>query len=108
MTDFQRLTESYSFKCAFVMHPESILMGNKAIILIKPQLLVNGRKASNEMLKNCKATLTTQNFVDGIPVTKSFDDLKVTDKTEVSVDFQVPPHLDHIKIKFEADVWNAS
>lgn len=40
---FSRLTEEYSFDAKFVLHPESLIMGNEASLLIRPKLELNGR-----------------------------------------------------------------
>ena len=62
-----RETEKYSFKCGFGINPESVMMGHKATILVRPHLMVNGRTAPLKMLKNTKITLTTYSFIDNIP-----------------------------------------
>jgi len=41
-------------------------------IIVRAQLLINGRKTTLSMLKNVKVVLTTFNYIDNIPVTKTF------------------------------------
>lgn len=52
LEDFSRLAEEYSFDAKFVLHPESIVMGNEATVLIRPKLELNGRKCSFKLLEN--------------------------------------------------------
>lgn len=63
------------------------MIGNKASILVKPILQINGRKASLEMLKNAKLTLTTNNYTENIPVTKTFEDITFKNNKELIIDF---------------------
>ena len=87
MSEFHRETEQYSFQAAMFVNTESILINNKASIVVRPQLFINDRMASAELLKNCKLTLTTHNFIDQIPVTKKFENLKFKNNKELVLDF---------------------
>lgn len=93
LTEFVREKETYKFKAAIYLENESILEGHKAAVLIRPNLFVNGRMASNDLLKNTKVTLTTRNATDNMPVSKTFDGLKTLDNKEIVVEFQVPSLL---------------
>jgi hypothetical protein len=77
MADFNRLTETYDLKCSYILHPESLLMGNEAKILIKTHLTVNDRPCDLKLLKNTKIKLTTTSFIDNIPVTKTFENFEI-------------------------------
>lgn len=68
------------------IHPESILIGNKASIMIKPCLKINDRLANVELLKNTKITLTTNNYIEKIPVTKTFENIKFKNNKELIID----------------------
>lgn len=41
---FKRLSEEYQFDSIFILHPESLVMGNEATLLIRPKLTLNNRK----------------------------------------------------------------
>lgn len=41
---FNRLSEEYRFSTSFILHPESLVMGNEATLLIRPKLTLNNRK----------------------------------------------------------------
>ena len=93
LCEFERQTETYNFTTWFYINPESILIGSKASVMVRPTLTVNGRQASLELLKNAKITLTTKNYTEKLPVTKTFDNLKFKNNKELIIDFQVPPYL---------------
>ncbi len=90
------------------MNPESILIGNKSNVLIRPTLRINDRITNIELLKNSKVTLTTNNYIDRIPVTKTFEDLKFKNNQEMIIDFQVPPYLETITILLETEIFNTT
>jgi len=52
-----------------------VLVGSSTNVIVRAQLLLNGRKAALNMLKNVKIVLTTYNYIDNIPVTKTFQNL---------------------------------
>ena len=108
LIDLQRTNENYQLKAAFVLLPESIIMGNKATIIIRPNLLINGRKADLNLLKEVKCTLATSNFIDDIPVTKVYDKLKINANNEILISFQVPAHLQLLALEFTAEVNNTT
>ena len=107
MADFNWLTENYDLKVNYIMHPESLLMGNEAKILIKLELTVNDRPCDLKLLKNTKIKLTTTSFIDNIPVTKTFENLDIKNE-ELELLFQVPPNLDWVDIEFESEVMNVT
>ena len=106
LCDFERQTETYSFNAWINLNSESILIGNKASVLIKPQLQINSRLASNELVKNAKVSLTTTSYIDSIPVTKNFENIKFQNGRDCILDFQVPPYLQTISVTLECEVFN--
>jgi hypothetical protein len=60
------------------------------------------------MLKNVKLVLTTFNYIENIPVTKTFENLSFINDQELSVSFQVPPNLRDIHVALTCDVLNAT
>jgi hypothetical protein len=75
------------------LNSESVLIGNTASILVRPSLLINGRLANLDLLKNTKIILTTSSYIDSIPVTKTFENLTFSNNKELIVDFQVPSYI---------------
>lgn len=108
LADFERMTETYSLSCSFVLHPEALLMSTEASLLVRPTLTVNGRPCDLGLLKNVKAKLTTTSFIDNIPVTKTFDRLELSSSQELELSFQVPPNLDRVDVEVEAELTNVT
>lgn len=70
--------------------------------------MINGRHANISLLKNVNVELTTINYIDSIPVTKKMEGLSLEDGKELTVEFQVPPNLESVKVKMSAQVTNAT
>lgn len=86
-TTFTRKEEVYSFSTEFYLHGGSVLVGSTSNIVIKSHLEVNGRATKLNMLKNVKVTLSTYNYIDNLPATKTFNDLKFDQDKELVVSF---------------------
>ena len=56
------------------------------------------------MLKNVKLTITTNNYIDGIPITRNYEGLSFEEGKELSVQFQVPMNLMSIRASLECEV----
>lgn len=76
--EFMRKQESYDLKCQFFLNEESVLVGSTVTILMTPMLQINGRKAELSLLQNIVAKVKTEDFIDGIPTTQTFSNLKTT------------------------------
>lgn len=99
-----RNEETYSLQCGFFMYPEALIMGNKATVLIRPQLLINDRKADIRLLENPYVVMNTRNFIDDIPATKVFEGLELDVDKEIEIPFTVIPHMKFITVEFHAEV----
>jgi hypothetical protein len=67
------------------VHQESILLGMSTKLVVRPQLFINGRKANVNLVKNVKVVVTTNNYIDKIPVTKNFNGLKFENDEELTI-----------------------
>lgn len=108
LTDFTRKTESYDFEAQFYLHAGSVLVGANTNIVVKGRLNINGRPCSLTNLKNVNLTLTTYNYIDNLPVTKTFNNLAFNNEKELMVTFQVPPNLNRINVELTCEVANAT
>eukprot|EP00931_Biecheleriopsis_adriatica_P032537 TRINITY_DN18983_c0_g1_i2.p1 TRINITY_DN18983_c0_g1~~TRINITY_DN18983_c0_g1_i2.p1 ORF type:complete len:2222 (-),score=469.43 TRINITY_DN18983_c0_g1_i2:81-6668(-) len=106
-TEFARQAESYALKVSFGLLPESIIMGQKAKLLVRPRLLCCGRRCDPKLLRNAKVTVTMQTGEEGIPAVRSFSDFELG-ADAISVEFLVPPRLKSVEASFTADVFNYS
>lgn len=86
-TTFTRKEEVYSFNCEFYLHGGSVLIGSNSSIVIKGAMEVNGRPCKLNLLRNVKVTLSTFNYIDKLPATKTFNDLKFENDKELVINF---------------------
>ena len=106
--EFTRKSESYDFSCEFYLNEESVLVGSTASILINPTLKIHGRSASLSLIQNLVVTVKTEDFIEQIPTTQSFKNLKFSEKSDVKVSFQVPPNLKTISVSISCQVPNTT
>jgi len=66
--------------------------------MIRPQLLINGRKTSVKFLKNTKVKINIKDYLDSPVISREYSNLTFTDNQETVVSFQVPPNLSHVSI----------
>jgi len=108
LTNFKRVGEDYSFRCGFYLLPESVIMGKVATIIVRPHLMINGRTTSLALLENIKCMLNTANYIEGIPATKTFNNLRLTDNGELIIKFNVGANIDSLSVTITAEVKNIS
>ena len=87
LASFTRKTEEYTFDATFYLHCGSVLVGSNTNVIVKGQLNINGRPANIEMLKNVSVVLTTYNYIDNLPVTKTFNELSFNADKELVLTF---------------------
>jgi hypothetical protein len=85
-----------------------VLVGASTSVVVKASLNINGRRAQLSLLKNVKLVLTTYNYIDNLPVTKTFSNLQLANDKELLVTFQVPPNLKHIDVNLTCELLNAT
>ena len=104
VANFNQLSENYEMKTAFIFHKEQMIAGEHVSIFVKPKLLVNGMKAPDSLLSECKATVTTVD-IDSVSSTKTFADLVIpSDSGAIEIEISVPPRLRSVEIEFSAEV----
>lgn len=108
LVEFTRFPEKYTLDVAYIVSPESLIMGNQATVILKPCLKVNNRKCKLEVLSKTKATITTTSYVDHVPVSKVFEDITIRSDKDLELTFTVPANLESVKIDFETSIYNVS
>ncbi|CAE8743667.1 unnamed protein product [Polarella glacialis] len=106
-SDFVRQAESYELKVSFCLLPESVIMGQKAKLLVRPRLLCCGRRCDPQLLRKTEVTVAMRTGEEGIPVVRSFSGFGVGAQ-EPGVEFLVPPRLKSLDVTFSAEVFNHS
>ncbi|NQZ67090.1 MAG: hypothetical protein HRT89_03365, partial [Lentisphaeria bacterium] len=101
--NFYHKRETYSFHPGFYINRESLILGNKASLIIRPQLHLNGHKISNSFLKKVRLTIRSTD-IKGIASTITVDDFKVFDSKESSHTINIPENLKHLSYQLSAEV----
>lgn len=83
-------------------------MGQEATILIRPTLLVNGRKTSVKFLKSIKVNLECQTQTAEEKVSREYGDLTFSDDEETLITFQVPADMTGLHITIDAKIQNVT
>lgn len=60
--------------------------------------------ADLRLLEQTKVTLQTVNKIDNITISKSYEDVKLNDKEEYEIEFQVPPNIADITVSVQTMV----
>ena len=69
------------------MNQESMLVGSTTQVVVRGQLFVCGRPANLKHLTNVKLVLESSNYIDGVPLTKTFPNLSFSKDSELTVEF---------------------
>ena len=103
LSNIQLKAESFEFKCAYIYNYESLLMGNKAKVLVQPRLFLNQQPIGLDIIKECNAVVTLVND-DNIPLRVSFDKLKLSASEELELEFAVPAKVREITVDVTAKI----
>jgi hypothetical protein len=104
---FQHRQEQYQLKVGFFVDREALLRRQKATLVIRPVLLVDGRPAPVALLENVVLSITAADR-EGTSTTKEVRDLKLADDRETTYEFQVPDNLQQVDFMLRAQVQNMS
>lgn len=104
LTQFSVASESYTFECAYLYNSETFLMGNKAKIVLQPRLYVNSSMPVGfDILKDVTVTVTTYNNMS-VPTSTKFEDLEITHKKDIEIEFPVPAKVTSITVDVKGAV----
>lgn len=104
---FDHQSENWQLKAGLFVDREMLRRMGKAEILIRPQLLVAGLPASLEFLEKPRLIVRATDW-DGIPTTKEFLDLDLSDALETRVEIIVPNRLRKIELELIGEIDNVS
>ena len=76
-------------------------------MVLRPRLLINGRRTNSTLLKNTSVTIFMNDFL-GNETKIQNDDLTFENYEEKVVNFQVPSNVTEVRVTFKTDVFNAT
>ena len=104
---FAHLGENYSLKVGFHIDRESLRAGEKASLLIRPSLRINGFPTSLKLLEGCKLVLITFDH-DNQPTRMEVPIDQLDSTKEYVHEFRVPERMQRLQAFLEAKVENLS
>ncbi len=107
MQNITQTNESYTLEASLYVDRENLIRSEKAHVVIRPRLSISGIPTSVGLLKDPQLSIVSTNQ-DGISSTKVFEDIKLNDQRETSVEFIVPPRLETLVFTLSGSVENIS
>lgn len=107
LVQFNHLAENYELNAGIYVDRESLLRREKAQVVVRPVLRVNGRPASLKLLEEPRLVLQTVDL-QGTPSEKEFPGLALREDAETIIGFQVPENTVSITVTLKARVQNLS
>lgn len=104
---FQHEAESYNLAAGFHVDREALLKLQKASVLIRPALTINGTPVSLKVLEDVRLTITSTDH-DGVVANKEVRDFVLLSDREAAYEFQVPARLQSIAFRLNAKIQNLS
>lgn len=100
---FQHEAENYTLTAGIHVDRESLLTGNKASVILRPSLRINGIPVTLSVLKNARLVIRSTDQ-DDVSTSTEVDDLQLFEDRETEHKFQVPPRLKQIAFELHAGV----
>ena len=95
--------ENYRLNAGIYIDRESLVARQKAVVLIKPSLLLGNMSLSSGLLVNKKLIITTVN-IHGISTRQRVEDLVWEANKDLSHEFTVPDDLRSVSVQFTAEI----
>ncbi len=100
---FQHEAENYALAAGIHVDRESLLTGNKASVILRPSLRINGIPVTLSVLKHARLTIQSTDQ-DDVSTSTEVDDLQLFEDRETEHQFQVPPRLKQITFELHGNV----
>jgi hypothetical protein len=101
--NFNHESEAYALSAGLFVDRESLLRGNKAQLVIRPGLRVNGMPVPLKLLKEQRLKIAAVDL-DGIVSVLEFPKIELTEAQETIQEFQTPSRLRQITFEISASV----
>ena len=105
--NFTHQAESYSLNVGFYVDRESLINGQKASVIVRPQIAVNGIPASIKLLDDVRLMISSTDL-DGSISTKEVKDFELFEDRESEYDFKVPKRLQGLTFRLSGKIRNLS
>ncbi len=107
LASFRHEAETYELAAGLYVDRESLLLGQQAPVVIRPQLLVSGTPAPVGLLDDVQLLVRVTDL-DGVESTRTFPGLELDENGETTVTIQVPPRMLNVSLQLQATIQNVS
>ncbi len=107
LSRFYHQKEQYTLAAPAFLAQESLIGGSHARILIRPNLMINGNRASIDLLEETTLTITSTNHL-GVESTLEIRDLALKDNQEYAHTITVPHKLTRLTVQLSGKIQNIS
>ncbi len=107
LDQFQQESESYAFKAGMYVDREELIARRKALLIVRPQLILNHTPVSLKVLEDVRLSIVSTDL-DGVESSKEVPDFKLLEDRESTYEFQVPQRLARLRFQLRARVQNQS
>ncbi len=107
LEDFQHREERYALRAGIFLERETLLTRQKAKIVVRPRLALNGEAVSLELLEDPLLTITSHDR-DGVASTLDVRDLELSAEQELVHEIQVPQDLASLSVSLRGRVRSLS
>jgi hypothetical protein len=104
---FQHEAENYQLSAGIHVDRESLLSRQKARVVVRPSLTVNGTPVTLSVLEDVRLVITSTDH-DGVSASKEVPNFKLFEAAESEYEFQVPSRLQSLSFQLRASVQNLS
>ena len=103
LADFHHNQESYSLKAGFYINREALVKNGSAVLVIRPELLLNGNRIANKLLENVKLTITSTDSKN-VSTSVTAEDFKLLDTRESFYTINVPEGIRSLKWTLSGEI----
>ncbi len=100
---FQHEGEAFALSAGIFVDRESLLSRKKAIVVIRPQLTLNGTPVSTKLLEQVKLQIISTDH-DGVASSTEIPNFKLFEDRESTHEFQVPPRVQALSFQLIGQV----
>ena len=104
---FDHLPEQYNLKAGIYVDREALLRSGRAMVVIRPQLLLSGTPVPSKLLSDIRLNIVSSDL-DQVESSKEVRALELSEAGEASYKIQVPPRLHQLSFVLSAKVKNVS
>jgi hypothetical protein len=107
LVSFSHQSENYALKAGIYVDREALIRREKALVAIRPVLLLNGRPSSIKLLEEPRLVIRSTDL-QGISTEKEFEGLVLREDAENVQEIQVPENAVQLEVTLKAKIQNLS